>query len=149
MILASDMNAEASDFVPPQFNYPEDRSKLVDYMKTHKNCCFIAKPECSAQGEGIIVFRDLKELENNGRSKNYVIQKYIDKPLLLNGYKFDLRIYVTVLRDAEGNFHAFVADEGLAKFCTEKYEKPTKDNFKKNANLSINNSSTIALAALY
>lgn len=27
--------------------------------------------------------------------------------------------------------HAFLADEGLARFCTEKYNKPTKANFKK------------------
>jgi len=27
--------------------------------------------------------------------------------------------------------HAFVADEGLARFCTEPYEKPTRDNFRK------------------
>jgi len=27
--------------------------------------------------------------------------------------------------------HAFIADEGLARFCTEKYKKPTRENFKK------------------
>jgi hypothetical protein len=77
-----------------------------------------------------------------------VIQRYIDKPLLLNGYKFDLRIYVPVLRDAEGNFHAFVADEGLARFCTEKYEKPTKDNFR-NAFMHLTNYSINKMSENY
>ena len=27
--------------------------------------------------------------------------------------------------------HAFVADEGLARFCTEQYQAPTKDNYSK------------------
>ena len=31
----------------------------------------------------------------------------------------------------EGEIHAFLADEGLARFCTVKYEKPNKDNMKK------------------
>jgi len=26
---------------------------------------------------------------------------------------------------------AYICDEGLARFCTTKYEKPTKENFKK------------------
>ena len=60
-----------------------------------------------------------------------VIQRYIDNPMLLNGYKFDLRIYVVVTGIKEGKMHAFMADEGLARFCTEKYCKPTKANFKK------------------
>lgn len=50
-----------------------------------------------------------------------VVQKYIDNPMLLNGYKFDLRIYVVVTGINEGKMHAFMADEGLARFCTEQY----------------------------
>lgn len=50
-----------------------------------------------------------------------MIQRYISNPLLLNGFKFDLRIYVVVTGIKEGKIHAFLADEGLARFCTEKY----------------------------
>jgi len=60
-----------------------------------------------------------------------VVQRYIDNPLLVNGFKFDLRIYVVVTGINEGEMHAFIADEGLARFCTSKYQKPTRDNFKK------------------
>lgn len=31
----------------------------------------------------------------------------------------------------EGKIHAFLADEGLARFCTEPYQKPSKDNLSK------------------
>ena len=60
-----------------------------------------------------------------------VVQRYIDNPLLLNGLKFDLRIYVIATGFADGNIHAFIADEGLARFCTEPYERPTENNFHK------------------
>ena len=58
-----------------------------------------------------------------------LIQLYIDKPLMLDGYKFDLRIYVPLVGTGS-DLHAFVADEGLARFCTEKYKKPTTENLK-------------------
>ena len=46
----------------------------------------------------------------------------------MDGFKFDLRIYVVVTGINEGEMHAFVSDEGLARFCTEKYKKPKRTN---------------------
>jgi len=41
--------------------------------------------------------------------------------------------------------HAFVCDEGLARFCTKQYQAPTKENFKDEfmhlTNYSINKTS--------
>ena len=63
------------------------------------------------------------ELKLSFRNAEYVIQRYIDKPLLVNGYKFDLRIYVVLVGTGAlaSEMQAFIADEGLARFCTEKY----------------------------
>jgi len=46
-------------------------------------------------------------------------------PLMIDGKKFDLRIYVMVtsLGGAEPAT-AFIADEGLVRLCTRDYEKP-------------------------
>ena len=57
------------------------------------------------------------------------MQRYLGKPLLVDGLKFDLRLYVIIC--GFDPIHAFIADEGLARFCTAKYEKPKKDNYKK------------------
>lgn len=51
--------------------------------------------------------------------------------MLIDGKKFDLRIYVMVvsLGQATGEpMIAFVAEEGLVRLCTEEYETPSKDN---------------------
>jgi hypothetical protein len=55
-----------------------------------------------------------------------VAQLYLEDPLLLNGKKFDLRIYVLVTDLT--NLTTFVANEGLVRLCTEDYIKPKQDN---------------------
>lgn len=68
------------------------------------------------------------------------MQRYLDKPLLLDGFKFDLRVYVVVT--GFNPIQAYFYDEGLARFCTTKYRAPTKDNYSKTymhlTNYSIN-----------
>jgi len=59
-----------------------------------------------------------------------VASKYVADPLLVGGTKFDLRIYVAIIGINKDDIHAFIADEGLARFCTEKYNAPTAENLK-------------------
>ena len=57
---------------------------------------WIAKPHAASCGRGIkIVTPETKGLEKLSK-RAMVVQKYVDPPLLINGYKFDLRLYVVV-----------------------------------------------------
>jgi len=72
-----------------------------------------------------------------------VVSKYIGNPLLINGHKFDLRIYVLVT--CFDPLRIYVFKEGLARFATHKYEKTTEgksDKFMHLTNYSINKNSS-------
>ena len=48
-----------------------------------------------------------------------MISRYIDNPLVLHGYKFDLRIYVVVT--CFDPLRIYIYREGLVRFASEKY----------------------------
>ena len=50
------------------------------------------------------------------------------KPHLIEGYKYDLRVYVLV--NGFNPLRVYLYKDGLARFATEKYQKPKEDNLK-------------------
>lgn len=52
---------------------------------------FIVKPEASCQGRGIFLTRNINDINPND---HYVAQRYMHRPFLIEGLKFDLRVYV-------------------------------------------------------
>lgn len=57
------LDPEAFDFVPPQFVYPRESERLKAYMKDNKNALYIGKPQGGSQGDSMILFRQLNELD--------------------------------------------------------------------------------------
>jgi hypothetical protein len=57
-----------------------------------------------------------------------VIQEYVDEPLLLDGLKFDLRLYVLVL--SVQPLTGYLFRQGMARFATNKYKRPTDKNLR-------------------
>jgi tubulin polyglutamylase TTLL6/13 len=55
-----------------------------------------------------------------------VAQQYLMKPLLIDGYKFDMRIYTLIM--GCDPLKIFLYKEGMGRFCTETYQAPTEDN---------------------
>jgi tubulin polyglutamylase TTLL5 len=79
---------------------------------------WIIKPVESSRGRGIKLVKDLLAVIY---CEPAVIQRYISKPLLLNGYKFDLRLYVLV-NSFQPTLEAFLYTEGFARFCTAPFQ---------------------------
>lgn len=50
------------------------------------------------------------------------------KPYLIDGYKFDLRLYVMLC--GVNPLRIFIYKEGLARFATVPYESPTPTNLE-------------------
>ena len=46
----------------------------------------------------------------------YLTFRYIDRPLLLDGYKFDLRLYVLIL--SVNPLKIYIYTNGLVRLCT-------------------------------
>jgi len=120
-------------FYPRTYTIPGDDKRLANDLEESKGKkTYIFKPSAGSQGEGIHLFKTVADYESLLKSQNgheFVVQEYIADPLLVDGKKFDCRIYVLItgLRPMK----AFVCKEGLARFCTENYEPPTKANMHK------------------
>lgn len=77
-----------------------------------------------------------RKIEDLKPTDNLVVQKYIAKPHIIDGFKYDLRIYVYVV--GMNPLRVYVYKDGLARFAAEKYEKPTDKNMK-NLNVHLTN----------
>ena len=68
----------------------------------------------------------MKNLDMLKPTDNYVVQKYLTKPHLIDCYKYDLRIYVLV--NGINPLRIYMYKDGLARFATHRYQKPSEKN---------------------
>ena len=64
------------------------------------------------------------------------MSRYIENPLLINGRKFDMRIYVLVT--GVDPLKIYVYQEGLIRFASEKYSNSFENWFAHLTNYSLN-----------
>jgi hypothetical protein len=112
-------------FFPKGFLLPADRLLLKDEMEQLKagnlhgasgseTQMYILKPVASACGRGVKLLTTLPSKKKKG-----LVQQYIANPLLINGFKFDLRIYVVVT--SYDPLRIYVYQEGLVRFASSPY----------------------------
>jgi tubulin polyglutamylase TTLL5 len=128
------------DFLPDTYVLPNEFGDLVSHFQKLKQTdpkrnVWIVKPSNSSRGRGIHLIDDLDDLNVDELS---IISRYITNPLLINGYKFDLRIYVLVT--SYEPLRVYVFKEGLARFASETYSAKfnKKNRFMHLTNYSIN-----------
>ncbi|ERE68117.1 tubulin polyglutamylase TTLL13 [Cricetulus griseus] len=110
-------------FFPRTWCLPADWGDLQTYSRSRKNKTYICKPDSGCQGRGIFITRTVKEIKPG---EDMICQLYISKPFIIDGFKFDLRVYVLVT--SCDPLRVFVYKEGLARFATTSYSHPCTDN---------------------
>ncbi|EAS00525.2 tubulin-tyrosine ligase family protein (macronuclear) [Tetrahymena thermophila SB210] len=114
-----------------------DAEKLnIEKPKQIKNVWIIKPGEATNRGNGIQVASDLqsiqnivntKEMHNNGKKKTFIIQKYLEKPLLYNKRKFDIRCYM-LITTYNGIIKGYWYQEGYIRTSSKEFTLRNLDN---------------------
>ncbi|XP_070207120.1 tubulin polyglutamylase ttll6-like isoform X5 [Littorina saxatilis] len=128
-LLARNLNRMMKMF-PKEYNIfpktwclPADYGDFQAYTRQKKNKTYILKPESGCQGRGIWITKNPKDIKPH---EHMICQVYTNKPFLIDGFKFDFRIYTLVT--SCDPLRIFVFKDGLARFATNKYCEPTHNN---------------------
>lgn len=111
--------------MPEYYLLPDEINEFEENLKDKKNedVTYIFKPSKGRQGKGIRLVKSLADIPKNAYENDYLVQRYIENPLLIQNKKFDARIYVLIY--GVEPMYAYLCEEGLARFCTHNYQKPT------------------------
>uniref|UniRef100_A0A8C7NN08 Tubulin tyrosine ligase-like family, member 7 n=1 Tax=Oncorhynchus mykiss TaxID=8022 RepID=A0A8C7NN08_ONCMY len=116
-------------FIPKTWIFPAEYTQFQNYVKElrrkRKQKTFIVKPANGAMGHGISLIRNCEKLPAQAQD-HFIVQEYLDKPFLMEGYKFDLRIYILVT--SCDPLRIFLYNDGLVRMGTEKYHTPNEAN---------------------
>ncbi|CAF3588851.1 unnamed protein product [Rotaria sp. Silwood1] len=122
-----------SSFVPQEYNFapktwilPKEYNLWYSYASSEPKkdpFIYIVKPINAAMGQGISIHCDYKQIQP---MDNYIIQEYIREPYLIDGFKFDLRIYALIT--SCDPLRVFIFNNGLVRMSSKKYKIPNSKN---------------------
>jgi len=97
--------------------------------KNSKNLWIVKPGENTNRGTGINVCATVDQVreelkaticEKTGKAHTYIVQKYIDKPYLINKRKFDLRIY-SLITSINGGMQGYYYSEGYIRTSSKEF----------------------------
>ncbi|NXM80397.1 TTLL5 polyglutamylase, partial [Oenanthe oenanthe] len=100
---------------------------------------WIVKPVASSRGRGVYLVNNPNQIVVED---NTLVSRYISNPLLIDDFKFDVRLYVLVT--SYDPLVVYLYEEGLARFATVRYDqasKNIKNQFMHLTNYSVNKKS--------
>ncbi|TKS77443.1 putative tubulin polyglutamylase TTLL9 [Collichthys lucidus] len=110
------VEASKCDFFPCTFALPSEYHLFVEEFKRSPGSTWIMKPDGTRTEEQ----KDAAQVES------YVAQRYIENPYLINGRKFDLRVYVLVTSYVP--LKAWLYRDGFARFSSTRFSLSTIDD---------------------
>ena len=132
------------DFIAPTYVMPQDYSLFQEEFRKNPKAIWIMKPVGKSQGRGIFLFNKLSQIsqwKKDPRTNRddpdaqiveaYIAQRYIDRPYLIGGRKFDIRLYALVSSYSPlvvhihrigfcrfSNYQFSLAKEDISNICT-------------------------------
>uniref|UniRef100_A0A4X2LEW7 Tubulin--tyrosine ligase-like protein 5 n=1 Tax=Vombatus ursinus TaxID=29139 RepID=A0A4X2LEW7_VOMUR len=100
---------------------------------------WIVKPVASSRGRGVYLINSPNQIS---LEENILVSRYINNPLLIDDFKFDVRLYVLVT--SYDPLVIYLYEEGLARFATVRYDQGAKNirnQFMHLTNYSVNKKS--------
>lgn len=108
------------DFIPQSYILPSEYQDFCAAFLREKGL-WIVKPVASSRGRGVFLCNHPDQVPLD---ENLIVCKYIANPLLIDGFKFDIRLYVCVT--SYDPLCIYLFEEGLTRFATVKYEKSNR-----------------------
>lgn len=109
-----DLATTESTYIPKAFRLPEDREKFIAYADQNPEKMFVQKHNQHRH----INIRPVKEINYN--DNDTFVQEYIGNPLLVDGHKFDMGVYVMIVSVNPLRAYIYKGDV-LFRYCPQKY----------------------------
>lgn len=102
------------------WNLPEEMKEFIEAARKEypPNQPWIVKPMGRGEGNGIVITDSLNTVASMPLDGN-IVQPFLDKPLLIDNKKWDLRTYVLVTSISP--LRAYFYNEGLVRFAAMSY----------------------------
>lgn len=104
------------DIAPRTFVFPHEFDAWRAEAAAKPETIWISKPGAGTRGTDIYLVTDIDAVKPE---QNRVLQEYIARPHLLDGYKYTLRVFVAVT--SLDPLRAWVYPDGLTKLTTQPY----------------------------
>lgn len=139
---------ETFNIIPDSYILPDEFADFYNHFHAQQrqnptsNQQWIIKPHNSCQGKGIYIVSQLlcvnfliqvSDISEVPLDEQCIISKYVQNPFLINGLKFDLRLYVLIA--SMDPWRIYIYNEGLVRFAVEEYDT-AKDNTQRHAHLT-------------
>ncbi len=116
-------NIGNKSFMPLTYTFNKNDLSIVK-KNLYKKKYWIIKPEYELKQRGVTIIKNYEELidalNQNKQYKDWIIQEYIDKPLLYKNKKFHFRVYV-LLRKFNNKFIVYLYPKGYMYVADNEY----------------------------
>jgi len=106
------------NFMRETYIIPEEKDYIKQSSlkyKINKNNLWMYKPNNKDKGRGVKILKNFKKIPND----KAIITKYISNPFLIEGKKFDIRLYVVIT--SFNPLKIYLNNEGIIRIASEKF----------------------------